>query len=1086
MKNIFWVVFIFLLFSISTNVLAQTNNTEPVSCFDYYKFGSVHASLETKNYKNTSGTTAHFFGEIKNDNNYPIVDGKLFVKVMRANDSYEKTGGQDEIDSFVVKEGISIPANASIPIDFDWKIPGYAISGEYQVSTYFSVDNSFNMSGLPFTTDIVGGVVKFAVVGEQKEGLIFDRTSIALNDNVYYTVAFPPVLSATTTANISLTLTNSTSQTQRVPVTLELYEWDGQAQKNLLDTKEITYLIDANSSIQIPYTVTDTKHSVYYLLAKAKYKDAKSEVSVRFAREGIPEPRINFSTFIQYPFVKGQENSLITCVHNTSNLDAEYGKVVTSVLDHAGNIIHTSTYEGKITSAIQGMISKFIPQANYKDLKIETKIYDKNNNIIDETSVDYVCSSLSDDCKEPNLFFSMSTLITLLAIILIVALIILLKKHLKKKDLIVMFALPFLLGCLVMPGVGEAKSVTWSSGTAIELSSLDYMNWYDGTESNSGSQVSGITSQITFHANVKNLTTGQFLSENSVVKSGDTLRFIFGNSDTNFSQDYKDIFWFGAGATWDSPYGDWVDNALTTLIPNKEKYFLSQYVDGNAIDAHVFGQFAVNPPIKKIISTDNLNCGNIDQTKHYIDCVVNPVESETVITPNFVYEKTYGRYYFMNVIIDPASLNIGGHTSYVDIYNTTATGADVFVCLNYNCTSHTYVFKTWDQIFAGSFLRFTGDDISTLAKFKYYYTAANHPNKFLASPSGDGSDYIINIATTTISYPLTVQPSVLCTPSNTPVKPGINIPTTATTGSYTFSITPNNASTTYAIDWGEGAEWETVLNPNSVPKTWTTIGTKTVKVKATDTTSLCSIESDVKTIVISNPVGPTEPFNLNASASCDNVSLNWNDNGADSYEVYRQSSIDPIPTKISPTLGSGTITYPDNSVISGVTYTYQIFSIKNGIEVPSDIKSVTPTCPTCNLATKPQAIPDNPPVCYQILCDITQNPPKWEQTSSTCSVPEGDITFDFSPNVADSNNKCPLTLTISNVASCFLKNRSLIQVGDIIPAAGDSIIISAGSTYKYGIGTYTLWCSTLTDPINYNQIPVGDRSCYSNPKIKEN
>lgn len=531
MKKYFIGIFAFVLLTLSITVLAQSGNTEPTSCFDYYKFGSVYASLETKNYKNTSGTLANFYGEIKNDNNYPIVDGKLFVKIMRTNDSYEKTGGQDEVDSFVVKEGISIPANSSIPIDFNWQIPGYAISGDYQVSTYFLVDNSFNMSGLPFTTDIVGGVVKFQVVGEQKEGLIFDRTKITINDNTYYTVAFPPVLTATSTADIKFTLTNQTNQIQRVPVTIELYEWDGQASKNLVDTKETTYLVDENSSITIPYTVTDTKHSVYYVLAKAQYRDAKSEVSVRFTREGIQEPRINFSTFTQYPFVKGQENSLVTCVHNTSSNDADFGKVVTSVLDHKGNVIHTSTYEGKITGSIQGLLSKFTPDADYKNLKIETKIYDKNNNVIDETSVDYVCSSLSEDCEEPSLFFSITTLITTLSTLIVIVLIVYLKNHMKKRNMIVMFVLLFTIGSIFFPEIGRAsQDIFYSSDQPIvgNGDTGDPVDWSLSIGLDQGCDISIswcgdweiINFTTDYHTKIFKHNTSELITSSSVVQGG--------------------------------------------------------------------------------------------------------------------------------------------------------------------------------------------------------------------------------------------------------------------------------------------------------------------------------------------------------------------------------------------------------------------------------------------------------------------------------------------------------------------------------------------------------------------------------------
>ena len=137
-----------------------------VNCFDYYKFGSVYASISPVSNTNVSGTKVDFKGEIKNENPYPIVDGKLFVKIMRSNDSYKGNDGQDEVDSFVVKEGISIRASSSVPIDFSWEIPAYALSGDYQVSTYFIVDDSFNLSGLSFTTDVVGGIARFKVFGD--------------------------------------------------------------------------------------------------------------------------------------------------------------------------------------------------------------------------------------------------------------------------------------------------------------------------------------------------------------------------------------------------------------------------------------------------------------------------------------------------------------------------------------------------------------------------------------------------------------------------------------------------------------------------------------------------------------------------------------------------------------------------------------------------------------------------------------------------------------------------------------------------------------------------------------------------------
>jgi len=44
-----------------TEVQYPNSTTQPVNCFDYYKFGSVYAALETKNYTNISGTKINFF-----------------------------------------------------------------------------------------------------------------------------------------------------------------------------------------------------------------------------------------------------------------------------------------------------------------------------------------------------------------------------------------------------------------------------------------------------------------------------------------------------------------------------------------------------------------------------------------------------------------------------------------------------------------------------------------------------------------------------------------------------------------------------------------------------------------------------------------------------------------------------------------------------------------------------------------------------------------------------------------------------------------------------------------------------------------
>ncbi len=234
--------------------------------------------------------------------------------------------------------------------------------------------------------------------------------------------------------------------------------------------------------------------------------------------------------------------------------------MVTSVLDHKRNIIYTSTYEGKITGFIQGLLSKFTPSENYKDLSIETKIYDKENNLIDQSSVDYVCSDLSDDCEEPLFVFNIKIFITVTTLLLIVGIILFVSKHMKRRNFIASLLMMFVLGAMMSPSVGEAKSVRWSY--LMEGQWHNNPNDYCPMACGGQSYTTSPYFQIDFHGNVKNLTTGQILTDNDVVKSGDILRFTFGKSDTDFSQDYKDIFWFKTGYMTGSPYGEWVKDAF--------------------------------------------------------------------------------------------------------------------------------------------------------------------------------------------------------------------------------------------------------------------------------------------------------------------------------------------------------------------------------------------------------------------------------------------------------------------------------------------------------------------------------------------
>jgi len=188
--NVF--TFSLLTFSFVLNPLAlfaQTNNT--TNCFDYYHFGSISADLQADITQTVSGAPVTFKGDIVNNNDYPVVNGTLYAKIFRVPTGGKDVNGPYVVDQFVVKDDIDLPAKGKMPVVYTWKIPSYAISGEYKIATFFISSNKFNLLGLSFTNDIIGNSYSFKVNAEQNVGVELDKNTVTVNKGEYHFAAFP-------------------------------------------------------------------------------------------------------------------------------------------------------------------------------------------------------------------------------------------------------------------------------------------------------------------------------------------------------------------------------------------------------------------------------------------------------------------------------------------------------------------------------------------------------------------------------------------------------------------------------------------------------------------------------------------------------------------------------------------------------------------------------------------------------------------------------------------------------------------------------------------------------------------------------
>jgi hypothetical protein len=374
--------------------LATPAPANTVSCFDYYTFGSVQANLTPSVASSVSGTAVTFSGAVVNDNPYPIVDGALYVKVFKSRGGENDGNGPDVVDQFFAKGDIVIPAKGEAPITFQWRVPSYALSGEYELATYFVSSRKFNLLGLSFTDDIVGNTIPFTVAGEMTTGVKFDKAGVTVNGDEYFFAAFPPRVEATAPGVVSATLRNTTNTVQAVTVQWTVYQWDGLLRENVVQEETRTVSVPANSSAEATITVTDTKYPVYYVVGTAKWKDTQSVIGARFVREGVDRTRINFPGVMSFPLKAGETNTLFSCLHNSGeSAVVSGGSLDLTVLDREGNPIHHYTYTGDVTGEMMGVASAFTPTENYDYFTVTARLF-QGDQFVDEANLVYDCQAI--------------------------------------------------------------------------------------------------------------------------------------------------------------------------------------------------------------------------------------------------------------------------------------------------------------------------------------------------------------------------------------------------------------------------------------------------------------------------------------------------------------------------------------------------------------------------------------------------------------------------------------------------------------------------------------------------------------------
>ncbi len=368
-------------------------------CFDYYHFQSVQVSAGAEKGKYLVGEKVVFNGYLINENDYPIFDGNVFVRISRMNLAQDPNGEEKYlsdyhyiVDEFIAQKDIALDVNQEKDLSFEWAIPSAITAGQYRADFFFSVGKKFNLGGLPFSNEVVVGASEFEIESTVKDYLSFSRSATTINNQPYRQIGDWPLIEGDQDIVITHQLENSFDRDQKADLVFELYYWDSLDEKDKLATEERTVTIPADSSEPINFSFQQQGKSVYYLKTIAKGETQQSIINARVSTE-TEMPRLNYPGLNRFPIAQGQSAALFSCFHNTNHLDTQ-GKVDVILKDRQGEIVDQFTYQGKITSAMMAQKKDFTAKENYDYLTIEAKVYDKNNKLVDSYQAVYDCQEI--------------------------------------------------------------------------------------------------------------------------------------------------------------------------------------------------------------------------------------------------------------------------------------------------------------------------------------------------------------------------------------------------------------------------------------------------------------------------------------------------------------------------------------------------------------------------------------------------------------------------------------------------------------------------------------------------------------------
>ncbi len=390
-----------------------------VNCADYLNGASIKMNLAASaKGAIVPGAAVDFGGTVVNGGKHPIVDGALYAKIYKKTAAGARPGAGDQlVDEFYAVKNLAIPAGASTPVSFSWKLPNWAQSGDYYLASYFIVADKFALSGVPYADGLPGGESDFKVYGAQSKAVVIDRSSVKVDGAKYDFGSFSPIVDASKPITVSFNIVNNSGAAENVPVTYVLHGRDNLSDSAPAGVTSELVSIPAGASKSLTYTIKDNSVAVYELTAAAQYNDAKSMIDVRVARGGEEDLTLDYLALGAYPLAAGKDNLAAACASNGGGGTVSDGKLVISVLDGAGNTIASGSYSGLLSGIPAGFAKIFRPVSLLTAFSVKAELY-QGGKLADSATLVYDCKALAPDSCGAG---SGSGALTVVVIVVIVA-----------------------------------------------------------------------------------------------------------------------------------------------------------------------------------------------------------------------------------------------------------------------------------------------------------------------------------------------------------------------------------------------------------------------------------------------------------------------------------------------------------------------------------------------------------------------------------------------------------------------------------------------------------------------------------------